>query len=71
MEVRHILMLWVICCRNFIEMTEIIQIVQFFMTFLVVPVFVYIVKLERRITRLETKIEFICFNIEKRGGEKT
>lgn len=40
------------------------------MTFLVVPVFVYIVKLEKRLVRLETKIEFICFNIEKRGGEK-
>ncbi len=51
-------------------MTEIIQIVQFFMTFFVVPVFVYVVKLERRITRLETKIEFICLNIEKRGGKR-
>ena len=49
-------------------MFETIQIAQFVMTFLVVPVFVYIVKLERRITRLETKIEYICVSIEKRKG---
>jgi len=51
-------------------LTEIIQIVQFFMTFLVVPALIYIVKLEKRLVRLETKIEFICNNIGKRGGDK-
>ena len=51
-------------------LTEIIQIAQFFMTFLVVPVFVYIVKLEKRLTGLETKIEFLCNELFKKGGEK-
>ena len=51
-------------------MTEILQIIQLGMTVLIIPIFSYIVKLEKRITRLETKIEFICLNIEKRGGEK-
>ena len=51
-------------------MTETLQIIQLFMTFLVVPVFVYIVKLEKRLTRLETKIEFLCNELFKEGGEK-
>jgi len=42
-------------------MTETLQIVQLAFSFLIVPVLGYIIRLERRITRLETKIE-MAFN---------
>ena len=51
-------------------MTETLQIIQLIFSFLIIPALGYIVSLERRLTRLETKIEFLCNEISHKGGEK-
>ena len=51
-------------------MNETLQILQLIFSFLIVPVLGYIITLEKRITRLETKIEFLCNELFKKGGEK-
>lgn len=51
-------------------MNEIIQIVQLLLTLLIVPVLGYVVRLERRITKIETIIEIILKNYFSKGGEK-
>ncbi len=50
-------------------MTDILQIIQLAFSFLIVPALGYIIKLERRLTKLETIIEVMYKNIHKRGGE--
>jgi hypothetical protein len=37
-----------------------ILIANFAMSFMVVPALVYIIKIEHRLTRLETKLEMVC-----------
>lgn len=50
-------------------MNETLQIIQLLFSFLIVPVFGYIIKLEKRLTKIETIIEVMRDNIHKRGGE--
>ena len=52
------------------NMTEILQLVQLCFSFLIIPVLGYVVSLERRITRLETKIEIMCGSLHKIGGDE-
>ena len=58
---------WGEFCMN---MTETLQIIQLCFSFLIIPVLGYVVSLERRITRLETKIEIMCSNLHEIGGDK-
>ena len=51
-------------------MSETLQILQLMFSFLIIPVLGYVVRLERRITKLETIIEVMYKNIHKRGGEQ-
>ena len=50
-------------------MSELLQIIQLSLTILILPALGYIIKLEKRLTALEVKIELIYKNIEKREGE--
>ena len=52
------------------NMTETLQIIQLCFSFLIIPVLGYVVSLERRITRLETKIEMMCSNFHEIGGDE-
>jgi|GEM_PF-5519224 len=51
-------------------MTEILQLLQLVFSFFILPVLGYVITLEKRITRLETKIEFFCNEFSHKGGEK-
>ncbi len=51
-------------------MIETLQILQLIISFFIVPVLGYVITLEKRITRLETKIEVLCNEILHKGGEK-
>lgn len=48
-------------------MPEYLPYIQTAITLLIVPALGWIVKLEHRITRLETKIEILCNIITKKG----
>ena len=50
-------------------MSEYISIANLFVSVLIIPVLTYVVRMEKRITRLETIIEIIYTNAQKRGGE--
>jgi hypothetical protein len=46
-------------------MTPYILIGNFVMSFMVVPALVFIIRIEHRITRLETKVETMCERIQR------
>lgn len=50
-------------------MNETLQIIQLVFSFLIIPVLTYVVRLERRLTKVETLVEVMYRNIHKRGGE--
>jgi hypothetical protein len=53
-------------------MNETIQIIQLVFSFLIIPVLGYIIRLERRLTRVETKLE-MAYNLhckEEKEREK-
>lgn len=49
---------------------EIIQLFQAMLSALMVPVVIYIVKLEKRLITLEIKITQLCQSINEKGGER-
>ena len=62
----------VLCRDRKVEriLSEVIQIIQLTVSGLVIPALAYVIKLEKRITRLETKIEFLCNELTHKGGDK-
>lgn len=50
-------------------MTEYISIANLFVSVLIIPVLTYVVKLERRITKIETIVDMVTNNIYKKRGD--
>jgi hypothetical protein len=48
-------------------MQEIFQVAQFIMSVLLLPLMGYIITIERRLMRLETKLEMLC-KVNKNAG---
>lgn len=51
-------------------MSEYISIANLFISVLIIPVLSYVVKLERRLTKIETIVEIVIQNITKKRGDK-
>lgn len=51
-------------------MNEIIQLIQLGVSILIIPVLTYVVRMEKRITRVETFIEITYADVYKKGGVK-
>lgn len=51
-------------------MNETLQIIQLTVSSLLIPALAYVIKLEKRITRVETKLDFVCNEFSHKGGDK-
>lgn len=50
-------------------MSEILQLVNIGLSIFLVPIFGYVISLERRIAKLEVTLELMHSNFKKRGGD--
>jgi len=52
-------------------MSEILQVLQLIFSLLIVPILGYVIRVEKRLTKVETYVEIMFKNVHKRNGESS